>query len=74
MKDLLAKLDVKEIAFVCYFANCYITQIPYIDKVSVICLNKDYLIKRIKANINKGLFKENELIYANIILIKNNLK
>ena len=74
METLLNKLTDKELEFVCHFANKYIKQIPYIDKVSVKGLNKAYLIKTMNANKDKGLLVDNELIYTNIIIIKNNLK
>ena len=74
MKELLKNLTDKEIEFVCWFANVYITQIPYICKSNVNDLNRGYFIKTLKLKIKQGKLGSNVLTYANIIISKNNLK
>lgn len=69
MEELLKTLTEYEIEGLCVFANCYLTQIPYMDKQTIKGLNKDYLIKRLKAK--QPTLKTTLLKLSKVILKKN---
>jgi hypothetical protein len=68
MNELLSKLADSDKLFICGFANTFITQIPYIDMLTISGLNKDYLIKQLKRNKSK-LSEANQKIAEKIIQI-----